>query len=83
MPRANKRTTEMAKDGALAFLKIRAVPHLFWSAPRPLTIRPPAISVAMLAVGLVLFGDFRWLHRRGGRLPLGQIGSRIERDGRA
>ena len=46
----------MAKDGALAFLKIRAVPHLFWSAPRPLTIRPPAISVAMLAVGLVLFG---------------------------
>jgi hypothetical protein len=56
MPRANKRTTEMAKDGALAFLKIRAVPNLFWSAPRPLTIRPPAISVAMLAVGLVLFG---------------------------
>ena len=46
----------MAKDGALAFLKIRAVPHLFWSAPRPLTIRPPAISVLLLAVGLVLFG---------------------------
>ena len=46
----------MAKDGALAFLKIRAVPHLFWSAPRPLTIRPPAISVALLAVGLVIFG---------------------------
>jgi uncharacterized membrane protein YczE len=56
MPHANKRTTDMAKDGALAFLKIRAVPHLFWSAPRPLTIRPPAISVLLLAVGLVLFG---------------------------
>jgi uncharacterized membrane protein YczE len=46
----------MAKDGAFAFLKIRAVPHLFWSAPRPLTIRPPVISVALLAVGLVIFG---------------------------
>ena len=46
----------MAKDGALAFLKIRTVPHLFWSAPRPLTIRPPAVSVAMLALGLVIFG---------------------------
>ncbi|MEL0196755.1 MAG: hypothetical protein VW870_06930 [Rhodobiaceae bacterium] len=46
----------MVKDGAFAFLKIRAVPHLFWSAPRPLTIRPPAISVALLAVGLVIFG---------------------------
>ena len=46
----------MAKDGAFAFLKIRAVPHLFWSAPSPLTIRPPVISVALLAVGLVIFG---------------------------
>ena len=46
----------MTKDGAFAFLKIRAVPHLFWSAPRPLTIRPPVISVALLAVGLVIFG---------------------------
>ena len=46
----------MAKDGALAFLKIRTVPHLFWSAPRPLTIRPPMMSVAMLALGLVIFG---------------------------
>ena len=46
----------MAKDGALAFLKIRTVPHLFWSAPRPLTIRPPMMSVAMLALGLFIFG---------------------------
>ena len=46
----------MAKDGALAFLKIRTVPHLFWSAPRPLTIRPPVVSVAMLALGLFIFG---------------------------
>ena len=46
----------MAKDGALAFLENRTVPHLFWSAPRPLTIRPPMMSVAMLALGLVIFG---------------------------
>ncbi|MEC8642512.1 MAG: hypothetical protein VXZ67_06360 [Pseudomonadota bacterium] len=32
------------------------MPHLFWSAPRPLTIRPPAVSVAMLAFGLAIFG---------------------------
>lgn len=46
----------MTKDGVLAFLRIRAVPLLFWSAPRPLTIRPPVISVIMLAIGLALFG---------------------------
>lgn len=46
----------MMKDGFFGFLKIRAVPTLFWSAPRPLTIRPPFISVVMLAIGLVTFG---------------------------
>jgi uncharacterized membrane protein YczE len=46
----------MMKDGFFGFLKIRAVPTLFWSAPRPLTIRPPFISVVMLAIGLVIFG---------------------------
>ena len=39
-----------------SFLKIRAVPHLFWSAPHPFTIRPPLISVVLLVVGLVIFG---------------------------
>jgi uncharacterized membrane protein YczE len=39
-----------------SFLKIRVVPHLFWSAPHPFTIRPPLISVVLLVVGLVIFG---------------------------
>ena len=43
-------------DSDFSFLKIRAVPHLFWSAPHPLTIRPPLISVVLLVVGLVIFG---------------------------
>ena len=46
----------MTKGDIFAFLKIRTVPHLFWSAPRPLTIRPPVISVVMLAIGLFIFG---------------------------
>ena len=46
----------MMKDTIFGFLKIRAVPNLFWSAPRPLTISPPFISVVMLAIGLVIFG---------------------------
>ena len=43
-------------DSDFSFLKIRAVPHLFWSAPHPFTIRPPLISVVLLVVGLVIFG---------------------------
>ena len=43
-------------DSDFSFLKIRAVPHLFWSAPHPLTTRPPLISVVLLVVGLVIFG---------------------------
>jgi uncharacterized membrane protein YczE len=46
----------MTKGDIFGFLKIRAVPHLFWSAPRPLTTRPPVISVVMLAIGLFIFG---------------------------
>jgi len=38
------------------FLKVRQVPTLFWSAHKPLTLRPPLISVVMLCIGLVLFG---------------------------
>lgn len=36
--------------------KIRAIPTLFWSSPRTLTIKPPLISLLMLLLGLVLFG---------------------------
>lgn len=46
----------MMKDTIFGFLKIRAVPNLCWSAPRPLTISPPFISVVMLAIGLMIFG---------------------------
>ena len=43
-------------DSDFSFLNIRAVPHLFWSAPHPIAIRPPLISVVLLVVGLVIFG---------------------------
>ena len=40
----------------MRFLKIKSVPTLFWSAPKPLTVRPPLISLLMLVIGLILFG---------------------------
>ena len=40
----------------LQFLKIKSIPNLFWSSPEPLTLKPPFISVVMLAIGLLLFG---------------------------
>jgi len=40
----------------LAFLLIKKIPTLFWSAPKPLTIRPPLISFGTLCFGLALFG---------------------------
>ena len=40
----------------MRFLKIKSVPILFWSTPRPLTLRPPVISVVILVIGLVIFG---------------------------
>lgn len=39
-----------------AFLKVKSVPSLFWSAPHPLTMRPSIISLIMLLFGLTLFG---------------------------
>ena len=39
-----------------SFFKVRQVPTLFWSAPHPLSLRPPLLSVGMLCIGLVLFG---------------------------
>ena len=40
----------------MRFLKIKTVPILFWSAPEPLTFRPPVMSVGLLVIGLVIFG---------------------------
>lgn len=46
-----------ARQGqALRFLKIKTVPTLFWSAPEPLTLRPPVMSAVLLVIGLVIFG---------------------------
>ena len=39
-----------------AFLAVKDVPVLFWSAPKALTITPPPVSVLVLAFGLFLFG---------------------------
>lgn len=38
------------------FLKVKSIPTLFWSSPKPLTIHPPLLSVIMLAAGLAMFG---------------------------
>ncbi|MDB4002332.1 hypothetical protein N9449_06465 [Oceanospirillaceae bacterium] len=38
------------------FLSVKAVPRLFWSSPKALTINPPLASVLFLIVGLTLFG---------------------------
>ena len=40
----------------LQFLKIKSIPNLFWSSPKPITLKPPFISVVMLTIGLLLFG---------------------------
>ena len=35
---------------------LTSVPSLFWSAPTPLSIRPPLLSVLFLFIGLSIFG---------------------------
>ncbi len=40
----------------LNFLKVKAIPCLFWTSPKPLTFKPPIASFLMLIIGLVLFG---------------------------
>lgn len=40
----------------LNFLKIRAIPALFWTSPKALTFKPPITSFVMLIVGLTIFG---------------------------
>ena len=37
-------------------LSLKSVPDLFWTAPTPFTIRPPAISILFLLLGLIVFG---------------------------
>tara|TARA_B100001093_G_scaffold124996_1_gene117626 strand:+ start:1643 stop:2314 length:672 start_codon:yes stop_codon:yes gene_type:complete len=41
----------------LDIFKIKAIPRLFWSSPKPLTFKPPVISLIMLILGLILFGS--------------------------
>ena len=36
--------------------KIKAIPRLFWSSPKILTIKPPIVSFAFLILGLIIFG---------------------------
>ena len=40
----------------LNILSLKKVPGLFWTAPTPFTIKPPAISVLFLLLGLIVFG---------------------------
>ena len=40
----------------LNILSLKKVPGLFWAAPTPFTIKPPAISVLFLLLGLIVFG---------------------------
>ena len=40
----------------LDIFKIKAIPTLFWSSPKTLTIKPPLMSFALLILGLVIFG---------------------------
>ena len=37
-------------------LSLKKMPDLFWTAPTPFTIRPPAISILFLLLGLIVFG---------------------------
>ena len=46
----------MLKPTIVNILKVKSIPPLFWSSSKPLTVRPPIISVMMLTIGLTLFG---------------------------
>ena len=37
-------------------LSLKKVPVLFWTAPTPFSIKPPAISILFLLLGLIVFG---------------------------
>ena len=40
----------------LKIFSLKTVPSLFWSAPTPLSITPPLLSVLFLFLGLSIFG---------------------------
>ena len=40
----------------LKIFSLKSVPGLFWSAPTPLSIKPPLLSVLFLLIGLLIFG---------------------------
>ena len=40
----------------MKLLSVKTVPVLAWSSPRPLTLRPPVISLMFLIAGLIVFG---------------------------
>lgn len=40
----------------LDILKIKSIPHLFWTSPKTLTIKPPVVSFVFLIIGLIIFG---------------------------
>ena len=40
----------------LKIFSLTSVPSLFWSAPTPLSIKPPLLSVLFLFIGLSIFG---------------------------
>ena len=37
-------------------LSLKKVPVLFWTAPTPFSIKPPAVSILFLLLGLIVFG---------------------------
>lgn len=39
-----------------AFLSLKSVPVLIWTAPKALTMRPPVFSFIILNLGLIIFG---------------------------
>lgn len=39
-----------------AFLAVKTIPNLFWSAPKAFTLTPPPLSFGVLVFGLFLFG---------------------------
>ena len=40
----------------MKFLSVKGVPVVSWSSARPLNFRPPALTLSLLCIGLVIFG---------------------------
>ena len=43
-------------NSIVKIFSLKSVPGLFWSAPTPLSIKPPLLSVLFLFIGLSIFG---------------------------